>query len=339
MENFDIELLTQQCKNDTQLFGIMFVLLSKCNHDCVHCYIPGHCSDGLPKEIIFRVIDEARALGALNVTFTGGEILLRKDLLELISYARSKHMRVFLMSNGYALDEEYVRKLADLYISEFSTTVYSLNAKIHDKITRVEGSLKKTLGNISLLKKYNIDITVKTPLMEDNKYEYREVEKYARENGFAYRTTPTIFSKTNGDTEPHDFQICSDLDTIVRETDRVNEQYRGELISRNDGGIPCSAGHSNICINFDGTVWPCNTLTLNVGNIWTQSLRDIWMSSKELIDWRKLCTQVPEKCASCELHSWCIRCPGLAYMEDKDLYGCSSSAKRIAEVRKGVNDA
>lgn len=205
MKNFNIDTLADQCLEDTQLFGIMFVLLSKCNHRCIHCYIPDHTCNGLPSKAIYQAIDDARSLGALNVTFTGGEILLRDDLLDLISYARSKYMRVFLMSNGYALTKKIIKELAELHISEFSTTIYSMDSNVHDKITQIKGSLTRTLHNINLLKLHNIDITIKTPLMECNKYAYREVEAFARNNGFSFRTTPTIFSKTNGDTSPHNF--------------------------------------------------------------------------------------------------------------------------------------
>lgn len=333
MESFNIDALAEQCQEDTQLFGIMFVLLSKCNHNCIHCYIPEHSSDGLSSEVICRLIDEARELGALNVTFTGGEILLRPDLIDLVRYARSKFMRVFLMSNGYALTEGIIKELAALHISEFSTTIYAMDPIVHDKITGVPGSFHKTMCNVALLKKRGIDVTVKTPLMEYNKFSYRDVESFARKNGFSFRTTPTIFSRTNGDRTPHHFEIRDNLRQIVHETDRINKQYRGELVVQNNGEIPCSAGHSSICINYDGIAWPCNTLTLDVGNILKQSLRDIWINSEPLNEWRRKCRKIPHKCADCYLYSRCVRCPGLAYMEDDDLYGCSSSAKKIAEQR------
>ena len=169
--------------------------------------------------------------------------------------------------------------------------------------------------------------------MEYNKFEYREVETYAHENSFSFRTTPIIFSKTDGKRDPHNYEISSDLNTIVYETDNINSSYRGELVSHNNGEIPCSAGYSNICVNFDGTVWPCNTLTLNVGSIFFKSLRDIWLNSEELNSWRNSSTIIPKDCQQCHLYDRCIRCPGLAYMEDGNLYGCSSSAKRIAKQR------
>lgn len=333
MERFQIDSLAQMCQEETQLFNIMFVLLSACNHNCVHCYIPEHTNMGLPTDKVKALIDEARALGALNVTFTGGEILLRKDLLELVAYARSQYMRVFLMSNAYALTEDSIKKLSDLCISEFSTTVFAMDPAIHDRITQVPGSLNRVLHNIDLLKKHGIRVTIKTPLMEINKFCYREVEKYASDNGFHFMNTATIFSKTNGDRSPHDLEIGADLRQVVYETDILNKKYRGERIVLQDGEIPCSAGHSNICINYDGTVWPCNTLTLDVGNVFSASLRDIWIGSSALNHWRKSSRKIPAVCTQCKMREQCVRCPGLAYMENGDLFGCSLSAKRIAEQR------
>ncbi|MBQ7859977.1 MAG: radical SAM protein [Faecalibacterium sp.] len=333
MKQLSVDALAQQCQQNTQLFNIMFVLLSRCNENCVHCYIPDHTHPGLPTETVKRLIDEARALGALNVTFTGGEILLRQDLPELIAYARSRWMRVHLMSNGVAMDEDYIRMLAQLHITNFSTTVFSMDPQVHDRITQVPGSLQKCLDNILLLHRYGIDVTVKTPLMEWNKYAYREVEQFARKYGFAFRTTTTIFGKTDGDSSPHALQIGQDFKTILDETDALNEVYRGNLKVQEEGAAPCSAGFSSICVNYDGTVWPCNTLTLDVGNVHKTPLARIWHEAHALLEWRQRAKLPRPVCDACPVQKTCIRCPGLAYMEDGDLYGCSASAKKLAEAR------
>lgn len=333
MKEFMLDALAENCKSNCQLYNVMFVLLSQCNENCVHCYIPEHTNPGLPTDKVNSLIDEARALGAMNVTLTGGEILLRKDLLEIIAYARSKYMRVFLMSNGFALDEATIAELANLHIANFSTTIFSMNPEINDAITRKRGSLEKLLGNIQLLKKHGIKVTVKTPLMKMNCDSYRDTYEYARKNGFEYRTTATIFSKINGDTSPHNLEITDELTRVVRETDAINALYRKESIHNRSGKIPCSAGFSNICINYDGTVWPCNTLTFAVGDVYQQSLEEIWNRSDKLSYWRTIAALTPIECESCEIAEKCTRCPGLAYMENGDLLGCSTSAKRVASCR------
>ena len=168
--------------------------------------------------------------------------------------------------------------------------------------------------------------------MEINKLEYKNIEKYARENNFVYKATATIFGKTDGDDSPHGLEIKDNLKEVIKDVDRINNEFYMDEC-KTDSKIPCSAGFSNICINYDGTVWPCNTLTLKVGDVFKNSLKYIWNNGKELNNWRHKAIQKLETCESCGLKQKCTRCPGLAYMEDGDLYGCSMSAKHIAENR------
>lgn len=334
MKQLDLNELSEKCKNANQLYNIMFVLLDACDHDCIHCYIPKHTSMGLPTEQIKQTIVDARKLGALSVTFTGGEILLRKDLFDLIAFARAQYMRVFLMSNGASLDESKIEKLGELGIADYSTTIFSMQPDIHDKITRREGSFARTLKNIHLLKKYNIPVTIKTPLMEINKYAYREVEEFATSNGFNFMTTTTIFSKTDGDNYPQSLQIKDGLGEIILETEKLLAKHQPYEVNTNKQGIPCSAGFNTICVNYDGTVWPCNSLLLDLGNVNHSSIIEIWNNSPELKKWRQLSVQPLKACNKCSLKNICLRCPGMALLEDGDLYGCSSAAKKIAAEKK-----
>lgn len=119
MDTIDINALSEKCKQNVKLFNILIVLLSSCNQNCTHCYIPEHKSHGLPTHIVKRAICEARQLGALNVTLTGGEIFLRSDILELVRYAKKLHMRVFLMSNASLLTEDIIIELKKLELLNF----------------------------------------------------------------------------------------------------------------------------------------------------------------------------------------------------------------------------
>lgn len=332
MSTIDINELSEQCKQNKKLFNILIVLLSACNQDCIHCYIPEHKNIGLPFDIVTKMIDEARELGALNVTLTGGEIFIRKDIFDIIAYAKNKGMRVFLMSNASMLNQEKIKRLYDLGIAEFSTTLFSMNEGIHDKITLCPGSWAQTMRSIKYFKEYNIPVTIKTPLMEINKYAYKDVEAFADANGFNFMSTTTIFSKSDGDTSPCELGIQSDLCTIVRDTKRLQLKYREDDITYEKEGIPCGAGFNSISVNYDGTIWPCNSLFLDCGNVYNDSIIDVWNNSLVLNEWRKKSVEPVEPCQTCALKNKCLRCPGMALLEDGDLYGCSSSAKKIAEL-------
>lgn len=160
--------------------GVMIELLTKCNLRCKHCYLPTHIESGFETNYIKKLLCELRELGIVNVSFTGGEIFLREDIFELIKTARDLHMRVFLLSNATLLTEQKIKMLSELYITEFSTTIFSLKEEINDFITEQKGSLKIILDNLQLLKKYNIKVQVKTPLMDINCNDLNDIERYCK---------------------------------------------------------------------------------------------------------------------------------------------------------------
>ena len=131
-------------------------LLTKCNWRCQHCYLPSHVDEGLSKNVIFDVLDQLRDLGCFELALTGGEIFYREDCMDIIRKARELGFSVFLLTNISMLDESKIKELADLYISNISCSIFSLDEDIHDSITGVKGSLRKALENIMLIKKFNI---------------------------------------------------------------------------------------------------------------------------------------------------------------------------------------
>lgn len=135
---------------------------------CEHCYIPEHNNSGFEHDRIINLLYELRELGVFNVSFTGGEIFLREDILEIISVARKLHMRVFLLSNGTMLSSKTIDELETLHISEFSTTLFSMDPIIHDSITGIKGSYDSLMANLEDMKNRTFSVNVKTPLMKKN---------------------------------------------------------------------------------------------------------------------------------------------------------------------------
>ena len=112
-------------KNNSPV-SVMIELSTLCNLRCEHCYIPDYYDSGFSTEQIFNLLDQLREMGIQNVSFTGGEVLIRKDIFEIIEYARKLYMRVFLLSNGTLLTDNIVARLQRFHITEFSTTLFSM---------------------------------------------------------------------------------------------------------------------------------------------------------------------------------------------------------------------
>lgn len=271
--------LYKQAHDNNQLLSAMLELTTQCNLKCQHCYIPEHNNYGLSTDDWFCVIEQLRKLGTLNISLTGGEIFLRKDIFQIIEYIRQLNMRVFLLSNITSLTETQIQNLAKMYITEVSTSIYSLDYTIHDAITTIPGSLHKTLQNLFLLKKYGIHVVVKTPLMNINKFAYKDLIEFCKKNDFEFIPGTIIFAKSNGDTSTHSlriseedyYTIINDLDGIITKKPFLN--YKNE---------PCAALKYSLAIDSYGDVYPCNSLYYKVGNIKENTIENIWYSSPEL---------------------------------------------------------
>lgn len=310
------------------LLSIMIELLTYCNEECIHCYIPEHNNMGLETDVVKRIISEFRELGGLNLSLTGGEIFLRTDIFKIIEYARSLNLRVFLLTNASLITEEIARKLRKLNIAELSVSIYSLNPEIHDKITNRQGSLERTLQGLSYAKAQGIRIIIKTPLMECNKYSYRDLEKYCADNGYKYMASEIIFSKSNGDSRVKELSINTvDMKIIAKEI--ANLEPVGK---RNYYEEACGSLKYMLAIDSMGNVFPCNSFLYKVGNIKKDSLSKIW-ENKKLKEIQNIKKKDLKKCINCELKSVCSRCPGLAWLEDGDYMGCSSAAMLNAKMR------
>jgi len=311
----------------------MIELNTKCNLKCKHCYIPNHTNHGLSTQRVINLIKDLRELGVLNISFTGGEIFLREDIMDIVKTARDLHMRVHLLSNITLLNEEIVKQLSELHITEVSTTIFSLDEEIHDSITQQRDSLKKALSNLELLKKYGIKVLVKTPVMEANKNSHGNLQEYCRKNDFFYFPSPIIFSKSDGDDTVHSLRIKSsrDLQDVTFDVDKNNRENSRPFLYKYEE--PCSAIFYSLAIDANGDVFPCNSLYLKLGNILDDNLGEIWENSEVLLKLKGIKKEHLEKCCNCYLIDYCERCPGLALLEDEDILGCSTIAKDMALAR------
>lgn len=315
--------------NKNRPVSVIIELLTQCNLRCEHCYLPSHTNSGLSFEKIKDLLFELRELGVVNVSLTGGEIFLRDDLFEIIKVARSLYMRVFLLSNGTLLNKKSISKLKQLHISEFSTTIFSMNPEIHDSITQKKGSLSLLLDNLEELKKTGIRVCVKTPLMKKNLENFVDIQTYCKKNNFDYLVSPLIFSKNNGDSSPKELRIQDrELCSAMKIIDSIN---RNDHLHAKD--VPCAAIFYSFAIDCQGDVYPCNSFFYKVGNVYQQSLRDIWYSSEELKLIKSIRNSDLKCCIECEYKSQCDRCPGMVFMEERNLFACDQFAKKLAEIR------
>jgi len=120
--------------------------------------------DELKLSELKRIVEEVHEWGIDHISFAGGETLSRKrKVLELTKYARSKGMRVDLITNGILLDKATAKKLLEIGISKISISVDGATKKTHELI-RGKGTFKKTMSVVRMLSSLRKDTSANTEL-------------------------------------------------------------------------------------------------------------------------------------------------------------------------------
>lgn len=312
--------------------SVTIELLTRCNLRCVHCYINDYSHRGLPVEHLNSLFKKLRKLGTYRLNFTGGEIFLYDNILDLIRMARQMGFSVNLLSNATLLDDNLIKKLSNMRISSFGTTVFSMSDKVHDSITSQKGSLIKTLKSVENLKKHGITVEIKTPIMEANKTSYYDVFSFSRENNFGFSPSVTITPKLNGEMTPINLNLKgNDLNNAIiflRENNFLNS---GKNMKDNLDDYICTDIRNEIFINSQGDIFPCINYLDKLGNIYSDDIDDVCNSKKrfDIINLRK---SEFKNCTNCKLAISCLPCPGLTLLETGYILSCSSSAKRMAKI-------
>lgn len=107
----------------------------RCNLKCLHCYISAGDADEneLTTEEAMNLVEQFSELKVPLILFTGGEPLMRGDLIKLAHYARDKGIRIALSTNGTLITREMASKLAEAGFSYIGVSLDSINSEFHDK--------------------------------------------------------------------------------------------------------------------------------------------------------------------------------------------------------------
>ncbi len=139
---------------------VVWNVTRRCNLKCVHCY--AHARDELfPDELSTaegkRVIDDLSAFGSPVILFSGGEPLMRPDLIELADYAVSKGMRAVISTNGTLITPAVAAQLKNVGLSYVGISLDGMR-DVNDRFRGVRGAFQMALDGIEACKEAGIKV-------------------------------------------------------------------------------------------------------------------------------------------------------------------------------------
>lgn len=349
------DFMLEATQRKPRMNGLQFELTSRCNERCIHCYIPNPKKNNggdMPIEKVKSLIDEFAKMGGLHITLSGGEVFLHKDIIPIMQYCREKDMQISILSNLIALKDEQIPFIKEANVSIVQTSLYSMDPSIHDLITTVKGSQAKTKAAIEKLVAADIPVQISCPVMKANRKGYADVLRYAQSLRCKAQTDYIMMAQSNCDTQNLANRISlEETEELLRDIMDWDNDYKRITLQQksltDDFAFDpkrfahqplCGAGINDCCITENGDVYPCpGWQDLICGNVYEQTLQDIWESSPQLKKVRSITRNDFPQCIKCEALNFCAMCLVRNYNESNgDMFKINKHFCDVAFLNKKI---
>lgn len=309
------------------IFGMHMEVTSRCNERCIHCYQTRDAKHTMDLAFAKDVMDQLKQMGTVSLTISGGEPFLHPQFMEILNYARNCDFVVSILTNGTHINEEMIDKLKRLNINMIQFSLYSMNETIHDSITQIAGSHKRTIKSIELLLEADIPIQISSPIMKANKDSYTEISRWCHDRKIRVLSDFIMMAKTDFDRSNLENRLnISETEKLISDIIEVEDEYKALLelepktwdMEHYKNMPVCGVGIDNACITAEGDLYPCSGFAgYKLGNAKNKTLRDIWLDSEEVIPLRKIKNASFPGCLHCEARDFCAMCLVRNYNENE----------------------
>ena len=329
-------------------FQVVWDVTYACNLRCKHCYATAGkpLEDELTTEEALETIDKFDRLGVTIISFSGGEPLVRKDILDLTSYAAEKGIYVALATNGTLITEERAKQLKENGVSYLQISLDGTEAT-HDAFRGIKGCWAKTIEGIKNAVRQGFFVNVSMTVTKLNLHEVPQVIELCRKLGvdwfMHYNFIPTGRGReiVNLDLSPEEREellrmlysansetsnlsllstapqfarvaLQCDAEFIPTHFYNVNAGERLRQLAEFIGG--CGAGRFYMSMRANGDIQPCVFFPLKIANIRDLSYRDLenlWLHNPVFEELRN--KDLIEGCNQCSYRYYCGGCRARAY--------------------------
>ncbi|MFH1551391.1 MAG: radical SAM protein [bacterium] len=265
---------------------VMIEIEPKCNFNCIFCFNQNSFALHGREQIksfscsyLKKIIKAIALSGVKIVRFTGGEPMLRKDIWELMDYAKLNNLKIRLNTNGSLISNKDIVKKLNQYISSILLPIESYDNNIESKLTGCKDSLNKKVKAVKLLKKYGKmtlragTVATKENIRDLDKIFNLVINNLEMDDWELYRPIPT--KKNRFPINRKDLRVLIDkLIQFQRLTKRtfsiVNAipfcAYRPEKVKQVSIGALSIDGHIRYAIDPRGFAKPDYYIDKNIGD-------------------------------------------------------------------------
>lgn len=296
-----------------------------CNFRCIYCYASDNPDrrNELSKEELVDVIHQAKELGARKIIILGGEPMLYPDIMEMIRHIRTLDMEIELFTNGTNITQSVAQEL----FAHGVRPVLKMNTfdeSLQDTLTGRKGSyiqIQEALTNLKLAgyPSQANPLGVSSIICQQNVDELPRMWEWLRDQNilpYFEMMTPQGGAREHNMLEVDSrtieefFQVISEIDSNKY---GIHWDPKPPLV-----GGECLRHQFSCAVNSEGYVQSCVGITIPIGNVRQQSLKEILRESEVVQDLKNYKDMIKGPCGECESFEACYGCRGTAYQMTGD---------------------
>ncbi|MFC1966492.1 radical SAM protein [Chloroflexota bacterium] len=333
---------------------VAWELTRSCNLFCAHCRgssAPTSFSDELTTKECFSLIEQILEVGRPIIILTGGEPLVRPDVLQIARYAVNKGLRVAMGTNGTLITEDMATKLKDVPVSRLGISLDFPLAELQDNFRGQVGAFEATMAGIANARRAGIEVQINSTITKLNVNYLDSLLALALEVGAVafhpfmlvptgrakglapVELSPEQYEQTlnwfyDKQTELGDRMFFKPTDVphymrVVKQRERQGQRTGQETSSKRNPANTmtrgCLAGIGFCFVSSQGKVKGCGYLDIEAGDIKEESFGQVWANSPLFLKLRDL-SNLKGKCSVCEYKRICGGCRARAYEATGDCF-------------------
>lgn len=320
-----------------KLYNATIELTRQCNARCKHCIVDASTKkeNELTTDRVLSLIEELHDEGCEDITFTGGEALLRRELPLFLQKAKSLNLRPVLMTNGLLLNDSTIQMLK-IFDVTLGISLDGATAETHDSLRGVPGLFDHICKIIPKLKNAGIYTAIPTTVMQSNYHELDKIKDLLlklKVDSWQIQVVKPCSRLNNAEilTEQQYYDLAKKIvdyrkkynkKMLIVESDCIgyNSVLSKDLYINTWSG--CECGIYSVSIESDGNVKGCPNMNNSEGNISDIPFKTIWQDHSSFsYNRRPNINNLNGYCNEC-IHKYICRggCPTNAYTKNNNPY-------------------
>ena len=294
-----------------------------CNMYCDHCYREAGCKaeEELSTAEAKTLLEQIARANFKIMIFSGGEPLMRPDIVELVAYAKKLGLRPVFGTNGTLITLEMAQKLKEAGAMGMGISLDSMDAAKHNEFRKFPNAWEGAVQGMRNCRAVGLPFQIHTTVMDWNSHEIEAITDFAVAEGAVahhfFFLVPTGRAKTIEAESLRAEEYEDTLTRIMKKQQEVDIELKPTCAPQflriaDQMGIKtrfrrgCLAGTAYFIISPRGKVQPCAYLNMELGDVRKTPFDEIWKNSEVLNKLRTL--EYSGGCGTCKYKHACGGC-------------------------------